>query len=195
MLEHATTLVQENGWENLTMVEVARCAGVSRQLVYQHFHSLEGLALEIVATFRDHVNEAVLAGIRRHPDDFGAAIRETLSTYFVGLEDERLIFTDLIAGHWAPPTLVPALKGMAQEHRAGLIKIWTRYYQRVTDLSATQARALSSFKHDTLSGLNRLVITGQLGPEEAICFFIDVMQGAIEHFRRKAVDRSSPTRR
>lgn len=41
LLAAATQIVETRGWNALTMVSLAEQAGVSRQLVYQHFESLQ----------------------------------------------------------------------------------------------------------------------------------------------------------
>lgn len=43
LLDAAATVVEEHGWRALTMVSLAREASVSRQLVYQHFDSVDSL--------------------------------------------------------------------------------------------------------------------------------------------------------
>lgn len=48
LLEVAAGMVDRDGWNGLTMISLAENAGVSRQLVYQHFKSLEDLLLETI---------------------------------------------------------------------------------------------------------------------------------------------------
>lgn len=48
LLEAAAVLVETQGWRALTMVSLARKAGVSRQLVYQHFDSVDSLILAVL---------------------------------------------------------------------------------------------------------------------------------------------------
>lgn len=48
LLEAAATLVDTRGWNGLTMISLAEQAGVSRQLVYQHFQSLDDLLIQTI---------------------------------------------------------------------------------------------------------------------------------------------------
>lgn len=48
LLEAAATLVDSRGWNGLTMISLAEQAGVSRQLVYQHFQSLDELLMQTI---------------------------------------------------------------------------------------------------------------------------------------------------
>jgi AcrR family transcriptional regulator len=180
LLDHGVTAIRELGWENLTMARLAERAGVSRQLVYQYFGSLEQLYLELAERFQDEVYEAAVSSIARHPDDFRAAMRATLATLLVGLREQRLAYADLLAGHWPHPQLPPPLKKVRARHRRRIIDIWAEYYQRASALEPRDALALSSFQHDGLHGLLAQVNAGQLSAEEAIDFFVQVLTSAIE---------------
>jgi AcrR family transcriptional regulator len=180
LLDHGVAAIREFGWEKLTIARLAKRAGVSRQLVYQYFGTLEQLFLELTERFQDEVYEAAVSSIARHPDDFAAAMRTTLETLLIGLREEQLAYSDLLAGHWPHPQLPPPLKKVRASHRRRIIDIWAEYYERVNGLAPRDAHALSSFQHDGLHGLLALVNTGQLSAEEAIDFFVDVVAAAIE---------------
>lgn len=185
LLDHGVCLIREKGWENLTMVDLARRAGVSRQLVYQYFGNLEQLALELANRFQDEVYAAAVEAIERHPKDFEKAMRETLQTFFVGLREERLTYVELLTGHWPNPRLPSSLKEVRDRKRRLMIEIWSEYYQKVMGLAPLDATALSSFQYEGLRGLATLVDSGQLSTEDAIDMFLDVLRGAIERFSRK----------
>src|SRR6185436_14952892 len=141
-------IVREQGWESLTIVDLARRAGVSRQLVHQYFGDLERLALALAERFEDEVYEAAAAAIERHPDDLAAAMGETLDRFLVGLREHRLAYVDLFAAQSYRRRLHSPLRAVNSRKRRRMVDIWARYYERVYRLDHADAVGLSSFQYD-----------------------------------------------
>lgn len=57
LLDAAARLVEKKGWDALTMVSLAREARISRQLVYQHFASVDELMAETLRHLFEDVYE------------------------------------------------------------------------------------------------------------------------------------------
>jgi AcrR family transcriptional regulator len=185
LLDVGVTIVRSKGWEHLSIADLARRAGVSRQLVHQYFGDLQSLALELAEKFEDEVYETAARSIERHPDDFAAAMRETLEQFLIGLRDERLVYVDLVAGHWYQPRLQPTLKRVRSRKRRRLVALWARYYETANGLTAADAEGLSSFQYDGLRGLIAQVDAGKLAAAEAIDLFVDILTAAIERLGTK----------
>src|SRR5689334_19338385 len=67
LLETAAQVVEKQGWPALSMISVAEQAKVSRQLVYQHFESLDQLMAETMThVFRD-MYETLRESIKKNP--------------------------------------------------------------------------------------------------------------------------------
>ena len=49
LLEAAASVVEKQGWPALSMISVAETAKVSRQLVYEHFASVDELMTEVMS--------------------------------------------------------------------------------------------------------------------------------------------------
>jgi len=79
LLEAARALVADRGPEALTVVAVARRAGLNRSTAYQHFRSRDELVSAVSAAFTDELRERV-----RIPRDFGAQV-----DFFVDLFEEK----------------------------------------------------------------------------------------------------------
>lgn len=185
LLDVGVAIVRAKGWEKLSVADLARHAGVSRQLVHQYFGDLESLALEIADRFQDEVYETAVWATERYPDDFGAAMRATLERFLVGLREERLAYVDLLIADVYHPRLRPSLKEVRARKRRRLVDLWARYYQTVNGLQPSDAEALSAFQYDGLRGLVAQVDAGQLGAEEAITLFIDILTAAVERLGGK----------
>ena len=186
LLDVGVAIVREKGWEHLTIVELARRAGVSRQLVHQYFGDLERLALELAERFQDEVYDTAAAAIEHHPSDYGAAMRETLERFVVGLRDERLAYVDLFAGHTDHRRLNPPLRQVNNRKRRRMVEIWARFYRRAYGLEERDAIGLASFQYDGLRGMVAQVDAGRMAAEEAIDLFIEIMSAAIERLARNA---------
>jgi AcrR family transcriptional regulator len=180
LLDVGVAIVLEKGWEKLAIVELARRAGVSRQLVHQYFGDLESLAIELAERFQDEVYETAAAAIQRHPTDFAAAMREALERFVVGLREERLAYTELFSGGWPRRGQERPLKQVQSRKRRRLVELWARYYERVYRLAPADAFGLSAFQYDGLRGLVTLVDTGRMDADAAITLFIEVLSAALE---------------
>ena len=185
LLDVGATIVREKGWENLTIVELARRAGVSRQLVHQYFGDLEQLALELAEQFQDEVCDTAAAAIERHPDDLAAAMGESLERFLVGLREHRLAYVDLFTAQTYRRRLHSPLRAVNSRKRRRRVDLWAHYYERVYQLDRADAVGLSSFQYDGLRGLVTQVDAGTLPAREAIRLFIEVLTGAAERLAAK----------
>ncbi|MBB3035637.1 TetR family transcriptional regulator [Hoyosella altamirensis] len=81
VLDAVRSLLDEKEWSDITMAEVARAAGVSRQTLYNEFDSRQGVAqqyiLRLVDQFLDEVKDAVAA----HPDDARGTITSAFERF------------------------------------------------------------------------------------------------------------------
>ncbi len=71
LLELATALFAERGFEAASMDELAQRAGVSKPVIYDQFGSKEGLLVAVVETMGIELNEAIRSAVagRTDPED------------------------------------------------------------------------------------------------------------------------------
>ncbi|MET8233541.1 helix-turn-helix domain-containing protein [Micromonospora sp. NPDC005298] len=119
--EVATGLFLERGFDNVTIVEVAAAAGVSKVTVFSHFDRKEDLLLDRLPD----VVEIARTAVRERPDDVGVveAVRRTL----LALADERHGLSVLEEGIdeflrivGEAPTLIARLRVFEHEVEAAL---------------------------------------------------------------------------
>jgi AcrR family transcriptional regulator len=63
LLDLAEELFLANGYDRTTIEDVARAAGVTRPVVYEHYGSKEGIYLACVRRARDHFNADVIQAV------------------------------------------------------------------------------------------------------------------------------------
>ncbi|WP_436493502.1 TetR family transcriptional regulator [Actinokineospora sp. HUAS TT18] len=91
LLSAAGDLLRERPWPELTMAEVAKAAGVSRQTLYKEFLSRQGFAQAYILREADRFLRDVEAAVAEHVENPRAALAAALEVFLVGAEDEPLI--------------------------------------------------------------------------------------------------------
>jgi AcrR family transcriptional regulator len=100
LLDAAGQQLSSREWSELTMSEIARTAGVSRQTLYNEFGSraefAQALVLREAARFIDAVQSTVAANV----DDPRAALRETFEL-FLTVASQNALVKAIVAGEGA----------------------------------------------------------------------------------------------
>ncbi|MEZ5244117.1 MAG: TetR/AcrR family transcriptional regulator [Acidimicrobiales bacterium] len=143
IIDAALTLVSEHGLAGVTMVAVAKSAGVARATLYNHYpdipsiladaatahnqHAIDGLtqALSVISTPAKAIEQLVrhIAAISSHGHtlathhDFPPELRDQLSAFDTELEQRiRSILTDGIANGDFRPDLDPDITALLLRH-------------------------------------------------------------------------------
>jgi AcrR family transcriptional regulator len=91
LFDAARALLADRPWAQITMSEVARAAGVSRQTLYKEFGSRDDFAQQFViregARFLDDVERAIHA----HLDDPARAVAEGLDVFLTSASEDPLV--------------------------------------------------------------------------------------------------------
>ncbi len=173
LLDVAVGVVEKQGWPALSMISVAEAAQVSRQLVYQHFGSVEELMKATMShIFRD-VYEGIVEKIQRGPGTLDEVV----------MAAENLTF-DL------PPNRAHALwqiltatnSGQPDAARASLrirhlvAKMWTPTVRSVFDLGEQEGKALAWMLCMAFWGGHQLVSDGEIGQAAVTRLFLRLLQ-------------------
>lgn len=109
LVDAATLVTTTQGWSSVTMARLAEAVGVSRQTVYNEIGTKPALAeamiLRELARFLEAADRAFLA----HPDDFYAALGETVTGVLEFAEGNELLKAIVSATHGADTELLPLL--------------------------------------------------------------------------------------
>ena len=176
LLAAAAELVGKRGWGGLGMVPLAEAAGVSRQLVYEHFENLDVLHLEVTRFLFEEVFRAVGEALERHPEDLLAAMRTGLRLMLELPRGARIALRDLAAGPANPGSAVDRLRARTKRQ---VTDLWLEPIHRQTGVGAREARALAWMMNVASWALFDLVDDGTLTREEAVDFYVRASLGAV----------------
>jgi AcrR family transcriptional regulator len=83
--------LERRSWSEITMSDIARTAGVSRQTLYKEFGNRDEFAQAFVIHEGEHFLDEVEAAVRDHLDDPRAAIGAALETFLRAAGDDPLV--------------------------------------------------------------------------------------------------------
>ncbi|MGB3301306.1 TetR family transcriptional regulator [Gordonia sp. (in: high G+C Gram-positive bacteria)] len=104
LLDGLRTLLRQKDWAKVTMADVARQAGVSRQTVYNEFASRAGLSQAYALRLADEFTGAIGTAFEAHAGDIDGALRAGLTEFFARAADDPLI-QSLLSGEAKPDLL------------------------------------------------------------------------------------------
>ncbi|BET26269.1 TetR family transcriptional regulator [Limnobacter thiooxidans] len=168
LLNCAAELVEEAGWGVLNMSALADRAGVSRQLVYQHFPNLESLLGATAWVVFTDTMEGTAQAIAGHPDDLKQAIRaaELVSLDMpVGRGDA---LWQLIAGSGLNS---PELETIRLGIRDVILKLWVPAVRKEKNLDKAAATSLVWMVILSFWGIRQLIRDGLVSREQGIAQF------------------------
>jgi AcrR family transcriptional regulator len=91
LFEAARRLLEDRPWAEISMAEVARAAGVSRQTLYAQFGTRDEFAQQFVIREGARFLEEVEAAIHAHLDDPTRALRAGLQTFLASAAEDPLV--------------------------------------------------------------------------------------------------------
>lgn len=167
LLDAAAGLVREAGWTSLTMQGVADAAGVTRQLVYGHFESLEVLQRALLVHLFEPAYEATRATL--HAGLGTEALLRRAYEVFLDLPAEQRFVIRSLAG--AAPGARDDLAPARRILRTRIAGLWVPLVSHETGLPANEAQALAWMLLGSAWALADLVADGSLDRLEAIALF------------------------
>jgi AcrR family transcriptional regulator len=168
LLISAAELVEESGWGVLNMSALADRAGVSRQLVYQHFPNLESLLGATAWVVFTDTMEGTAQAIASYPNDLKRAIRaaELVSLDMpVGRGDA---LWQLIAGSGLNS---PELETIRLGIRDVILKLWVPAVRKEKNLDKAAAISLVWMVILSFWGIRQLIRDGLVSREQGVAQF------------------------
>ena len=91
LLDVAMTVFADNGYHGASMNDVASTAGVTKPVLYQHFHSKQDLYSELIDDVGSRLSSIVVAAAKSANDPFTQTVA-ALSAYFNFVEKNQREF-------------------------------------------------------------------------------------------------------
>ncbi|OJF15640.1 TetR/AcrR family transcriptional regulator [Couchioplanes caeruleus] len=114
LIAAARELTIAHGWENVRMVDVAKCVGVSRQTVYNEFEGRSGLAQALALTEVEHFVAAVRKELFAQGADVRGAAYAAILHSLQEAADNPLVRAILTSARGGADELLPYLTTRAE---------------------------------------------------------------------------------
>lgn len=188
LLAAGAELVGQQGWSALGIVPLATAAGVSRQLIYEHFAD----ASDLLCSVMHHLFERAYAATAKivssaTEDDASDVVRSAYDVYLALPRGQRRALRAL-AGDNDPAS--EELDRARKHMRHQILSLWVPYVRRRTGLAEPKARALAWMFTTAAWAISDLVEDGILSQGEATALLTEVIAGAIVPTKRGAARRA-----
>jgi AcrR family transcriptional regulator len=132
LLDAADELLRDRGWASVTMADIARGAGVSRQTLYNEFGSRQEFAQAYVLREVDTFLGAVERAVAAHPDHPRRALAAAFDVFLTAAADDPLVRT-IVSGDGSDGLLAlvtthggPVLESATERLAGFLAAAWPR---------------------------------------------------------------------
>ena len=105
LFDAARDQLQHRAWADITMADVARAAGVSRQTLYKEFGTRDEFSAAFVIREGERFLDAVEQAVREHLDDPRAAVANALEVFLTAAAEDplmRMVLSDDGTGGMLP---------------------------------------------------------------------------------------------
>lgn len=191
LLDAAADLVGKRGWGALGIVPLAAAAGVSRQLVYEHFTDTSDLLESVLRHSFERAHLATARIVSTATDDGGSVIRRAYDV-FLGLPRAQRRALRALAADDDPNA--PQLDRARHVMRNETLCLWVPFVRARTGLTEPKARALAWMFTTAAWALSDLIEDGTLSPDEARELLTDVVAGAVVTAEKKRAPRAAASR-
>ena len=189
LLEAASRLVRSGGWSALSMQGLAVAAGVSRQLVYEHFAAADDLYLSTLTHLFERAYTATLAIATS-----GASVEETMRRSFelcldLPREERHALRTLAMESE-------PGRTGMAKARarlRSRIASIWVPYVRQQTGVAEGEATALAWMLTLAAWGLADTIADGTLTRARAVEMFAHFVDRTLSEWRAPSARQGGTT--
>lgn len=172
LLEVAAGIVEREGWTALTMSALAEQGGTSRQLVYQHFSSLEKLLGDTAWHIFNDTMRGTEASVAAHPANLAAAVKSAEAVTLDLPPGRGDALWQLIAGTASP---TPELENIRNGLRQLITGVWTPLVRKELGLSQADAKAYAWMTVMAFWGMRQLVRDSVLSRTRGVKLFGDLL--------------------
>lgn len=177
LLDVASAIVENEGWSALTMSALAERGGTSRQLIYQHFPSLEKLLADTAWHIFQGTMLETQASVEAHPSNLTEAARAS-EAFTLDLPPGRGdALWQLIAGTAAA---TPELEKIRHNLRQMIVGLWAPLVRKQLGLNPSDARAYAWMAVMAFWGMRQLIRDGEITRTRGIRLFNEFLDRVAE---------------
>ncbi len=110
----------ERGYDGTSMNEIARAAGITPAVIYDHFPSKAELQTELLERETEQLFAAVGAALEAAPEEPAALIRAGVDAYFRYVEEHRYAWRMLFREPPSDPAVAPAYRQLNARATQGI---------------------------------------------------------------------------
>jgi len=169
------------------MVPLAAAAGVSRQLVYEHFTDTSDLLVSVMRHSFERAHLSTAQIVATATDDADSVIRRAYDV-FLGLPRAQRRALRALAGDSDPNA--PQLDRARRVMRDETLCLWVPYVRARTGLSEPKARALAWMFTTAAWAMTDLIEDGTLSPDAARELLAEVVSAAVVTTKKKRARRA-----
>jgi AcrR family transcriptional regulator len=136
IVQGAMELFAEQGYEGTSMAEVARAAGITPAVIYDHFPSKARLAIELLERQTASLIGFVASALEDAPEDSVAQMRAGVDAFFAYVEEHRFAWRILFRDPPSDPEVAAAYQRLDRQATAAIAVF----------LEGGGGRALTAFK-------------------------------------------------
>ena len=181
LLDAAGRLVRRGGWDALSMQGLAVAAGVSRQLVYQHFVTADDLHLATLTHLFERAYTAT-AAIATSGDSVDETIRRSFELFLDLAPEERRALRALAAETGADRSSASRARARLRNRVAS---VWVPYVRIQTGLSDADAAALAWMLTTASWGLADTIADGTVARVRAVELYVRFVEHTLSAWRLK----------
>lgn len=172
LLEVAAGIVEREGWTGLSMSALAEQGGTSRQLVYQHFPSLEKLLAYTAWHIFNDTMRGTEASIAANPANLAEAVQSAEAVTLDLPAGRADALWQLIAGTASP---TPELEKIRHGMRQLITGVWTPLVRRELGLNLADGKAYAWMTVMAFWGMRQLVRDGELTRARGVKLFGEML--------------------
>jgi AcrR family transcriptional regulator len=154
LVETAAAVVEKDGWQALSMITVAEHAQVSRQLVYEHFDSVDQLMTETMSQIFRDAYESTRESIQRGAGNIVDLLEQSERMTFDMPPGRIRALWQMITGTYSDN---PETARMSRRLRHLLTNMWSPVANDAFGLDPREGRALIWMLHMAFWGAHQLV--------------------------------------
>ncbi len=164
LLDIAAGVVENQGWQALSMISVAEAAQVSRQLVYQHFASVDELMADTMSHLFRNRYENIRGNIAVLTGDLAALVKMVDEQTFDEPPGRVRALWQMITATYSDNV---ETSRMSMRLRHLLVKLWAPMMAQQFGLPEPQSRAMAWMLLMAFWGAHQLVHDGEINRKTA----------------------------